>query len=268
MEFQRWPVRLSVMSFNVWGNDRWPERREALQETLRRHRPDVIGLQEVTPDILEAIVETLPSTHKYVMDDSNKGWSVESNIIWNDDLLQKEEHKYIDLGFEDNPLRGLFMAQFNVRANPSIKFIFSTTHLPWPGSPTEIRTGLNQRVVLAHKIATLTKSGLFESKTDQELPVILTGDFNESFHPQRILRQLADFKDVFAEVGVPAPVTHPVRSSTERECSMPPQALDWIMIRASGDELRVITASSVNMKGPLLPSDHLPVISVLEVSEL
>ena len=203
MDLKRWPVRLSVMSFNVWGNDRWPERREALQETIRRHRPDIIGLQEVTPDILEAIVEALP-THKYIIDDSNKGWSYESNIVWNDDLLQKRDHRYIDLGFEDNPLRGFFMAQFDIRANHNLNF-FSTVHLPWQGSPTEIRTGVNQRLVLASKIATLTQDDIFKTRMGQALPVILTGDFNEAFHPQRVLRQLAEFEDVFSIVGVPAP---------------------------------------------------------------
>ena len=48
---------------------------------------------------------------------------------------------------------------------------------------------------------------------------------------------------------------------------MPPQALDWIMVKGDNRELGVLTASAVNIKGPNLPSDHLPVISVLELTE-
>ena len=260
MEFEAqssWPVRVSVMTFNVWGNDRWPERKDALQETVRRHRPDVLYLQEVTPQILQAITEVLPS-HKYVVDSNFKGWSTECNIVWNNDLLEKTKHEFVDaMGFEDNPHRGLFTALLRVRSNPQITFAALTVHFPWPGCPAELRTGMNQRALIADKIVDFTGDG-----SDQAMPFILAGDFNESFHPQRILRD-AGYEDVFSEVGVPPPVTHPVRSASQRESSMPPQALDWIMIRGSG--MRVLTASAVDVRGPDLSSDHLPVVTVVEL---
>ena len=50
-----YPVRVNIMTFNVWGETRWSERKEALQECLRISNPDVLVLQEVTPTVLDAI---------------------------------------------------------------------------------------------------------------------------------------------------------------------------------------------------------------------
>jgi len=48
---------LGVLTFNLWfGEYRWEERIAAVLRLIERHRPDVIGLQEVTPENLERIL--------------------------------------------------------------------------------------------------------------------------------------------------------------------------------------------------------------------
>jgi hypothetical protein len=77
------PVRVSVMTYNVWGNMYWPQRRESLAQTILTVRPDVLLLQgkiiyslwfvfdgtvlaELTPAIVEALDKTLSFGYKRV----------------------------------------------------------------------------------------------------------------------------------------------------------------------------------------------------------
>lgn len=50
------PVDVCVLTWNVWfGDHMFEERRAALLRELDRRRPDVIALQEVTPELLEQL---------------------------------------------------------------------------------------------------------------------------------------------------------------------------------------------------------------------
>jgi hypothetical protein len=51
-------------------------------------------------------------------------------------------------------------------------------------------------------------------------PVLITGDLNEDFHPQRLLRE-AGYRDCYGMLGVPAPHTHPARPSHPKEEGRP-----------------------------------------------
>ncbi|MEO8700435.1 MAG: endonuclease/exonuclease/phosphatase family protein [Kofleriaceae bacterium] len=52
------PVALRVLTWNTWfGDHMFDERRAALLVELERRRPDVIALQEVTPDLLTALAD-------------------------------------------------------------------------------------------------------------------------------------------------------------------------------------------------------------------
>ena len=243
------------MTYNVWGSTRWPERKTALQKVLKIHHPDVLCLQEVTPEILESIKEVLTS-HECV-EDTREGWQYESNIFWRSDLFMKRSHSFFDVGIVDHPQRGLFSVDLEICGRSDLPLVtVNTVHMPWPGCPTEIHTGINQRIVCAQKIVNIMNN--------MNSPTILVGDFNESFHPQRILRE-AGFVDVFTSLNMPPPITHPVRSSDPRECSMPDASLDWILTRL-GANCTAVAASCINVRGPNCASDHLPVSTVIELS--
>ena len=57
---------LAVMSFNIRygtagdGGNRWSKRRGLLLETIRKHAPDLVGLQEALDFQLDEIAEALP----------------------------------------------------------------------------------------------------------------------------------------------------------------------------------------------------------------
>lgn len=64
------PVRL--LTWNVWfGGHMFDERRDALLAELGRRRPDVIALQEVTPELLGAITATPWIQDAYALSDAD-----------------------------------------------------------------------------------------------------------------------------------------------------------------------------------------------------
>jgi tyrosyl-DNA phosphodiesterase 2 len=60
------PVPLRVLTWNTWfGDHMFDERRAALLVELERRRPDVIALQEVTPELLGALADAPWVRHDY-----------------------------------------------------------------------------------------------------------------------------------------------------------------------------------------------------------
>ena len=66
------PFRFNLMTFNVWGKFNWPHREKPLESFFSRHKPDVLLLQEVSPDILSLIDKSLTS-HSRVKDEKLEG---------------------------------------------------------------------------------------------------------------------------------------------------------------------------------------------------
>ena len=234
------------MTFNVWGETRWSERKEALQECLRISNPDVLVLQEVTPTVLDAIDAALEHHARVkpvdTLDEEEgiEGWSCESHIYYNTKYFTKLEHGLEKVDITDHPHRGLFWARFGVigreqqehgaqTTKPITTFVVSTVHMPWPGCPTEISTGVNQRVVCAQRVSEALQTITCHDRNE---PLVLGGDFNEAFHPVRVLKEsAAALKDAFEILDMAPPITHPVRNTDEHEVHMPDQCLDWIMVR-------------------------------------
>ena len=99
---------------------------------------------------------------------------------------------------------------------------------------------------------------------------IFAGDFNEDFHPLRILAEELAFSNVFELTCVAAPITHPVRPSDDREDCRPSRTLDWITCRL-GAGARVLGAyareGGLRQAGGGRPaSDHLPVLAFFELA--
>lgn len=60
MNCQYTPLRVSIMTYNVWGTNLWPQRRPALSSLISSSKPDVLMLQEATPEILSCLDSALP----------------------------------------------------------------------------------------------------------------------------------------------------------------------------------------------------------------
>ena len=253
------PTRVTVTTFNVWGEKFWPERAGPLADTLLTLRSDVYLFQEVTPAIIKCLDETLGG-YQRVKAESREGWLKESNIYWNSNIFDLIDFGFGDLGMEDYPLRGLFWVRLALKDTKKTVF-FSTAHFPWVGAQTEVETGINQRIRAALKVC----EHLRRLVPPQEAAVF-AGDLNEDFHPVRILSEECAFIDVFESLDLVPPVTHPVRPSAPEEEMKPNRTLDWILCSLPA-QARVIAAFAKTIRGGRLPpvSDHLPVVAVLEV---
>mmetsp|Transcript_2674 Transcript_2674/g.2852 ORF Transcript_2674/g.2852 Transcript_2674/m.2852 type:complete len:258 (-) Transcript_2674:179-952(-) len=254
------PTRITVATYNLWGQNYWPERSDALTQLLSTIRSDVYLFQEVTKDIIKCLDENLVN-YQRVKSESREGWTKESNIYWNTEIFDLVDFGFGDLGMDDYPLRGLFWVRLSLKDDSKKTVFFSTAHFPWVGSETEIQTGVNQRIPAALKVC----EHLRRLVPVQEAAVF-AGDLNEDFHPVRILAEECAFIDVFESLDLAPPITHPVRPSDPLEEQRPNRTLDWILCSLP-IQCRVVAAFAKTIRGGgRPPSDHLPVIAVLEIA--
>ena len=85
---------ITVCTLNLWCQNRWAERRQALCGFLVRYQPDLLALQELQPTTRDTIDLALVE-HKRV-EDNYPGWSEKGNLYRNGHLFS-----YVDHGAED-----------------------------------------------------------------------------------------------------------------------------------------------------------------------
>lgn len=253
------PARVKVMTWNVWGENQWPERETPLVRTLHSAQPDVLLLQEVCPAIMKTLDE-FPS-YARVDEPTKRGWTHESQIYYNKALLKMVDYGCSKLDMPDHPDRGLFWAQFELAEKSSVSFFVSTVHMPWQGCPEEIETGMNQRIPTTIKVIEQLRR-----VCPQGVPAIVAGDFNDDYHPLRVLQEEMGFTDVFELLDMPPPITHPVRNSSLQEVQRPDRTVDWITC-SMPTNCRVAGAYVKGMRGISCASDHYPVLAFFEFGE-
>lgn len=206
-------------------------------------------------------MDTTLAEHERIKDDSKLGWTCESNIYYNKNIFSLKEYGVLPLDIASNPHRGLFWLCLTVKLFPDITIFVSTAHLPWSGSKVEIETGINQRIPTCLKICEHFRQLVPPNKV-----LIFGGDFNDDFHPLRILNQELGMIDVFEALDLPPPITHPVRPSSPREEMRPSRTLDWITCTLPSNS-RVLGAFVKSIRGGRYPpaSDHLPVVAFFEL---
>jgi len=91
-------VEVSVMSFNIRygsandGANRWPNRREMVFEVIRKHKPDVVGLQEALGYQIDEICKVLPGYAKIgVGREDGKTKGEYSAILYRRDKFEVEQ---------------------------------------------------------------------------------------------------------------------------------------------------------------------------------
>ena len=200
--------------------------------------------------------------YSYIQDTEKAGWSTESNIFYKNTLLELVSYGLDDLNMEGYANRGLFWARMCIKDSDITLFV-STAHFPWVGNDVEIRTGLNQRIPAAANVAKHLSRLVHPNE-----PSIFGGDFNEDFHPLRILNEEAAMVDVFEALDLPPPITHPNRSCGDLfETQRPNRTLDWICTSLPSN-CRVIAAFCKAIRGGSFPppSDHNPIVAVIEIA--
>ena len=240
------PIRFVATTYNLWESARWTERVGPLRTYVELARPDVLCVQELRPASLELLDSTLIG-HDRVHDDFG-GWAVESNIWWSRNQFREVDHGAVDVG-QLSPLRRLFWVRLQpTAARDESTVVVSTAHLTWQGNPEERETGASPRLAETRRVI----SALGEISDEAE-PVLFMGDFNDTVHVARLLRE-AGFRDSFASCGAPLQPTHPAQAFSGNSV----QVLDW---QFHTGPIRVLNSHVGDFHlGDVAPSDHKPVV--------
>lgn len=262
------PVK--VLSFNVKVDTRWTRwkrRREKIVEVLRKHRPDLAGLQEATHEMILDLQERLPE-YRWVgvgREDGKQSGEF-TPIFLREEEWELQEHANFWLAAVcDRPGRGwdalccrvVTWARLMHRASGQHCVHFNT-HLDHLGKTARAQSAalLLQKI---HEIAAAE-------------PVILTGDFNcaDTAIPYRILTGAIPFNHL-------GPAYTPLRD-TRLESESPPTGpgrtfrgwlrflgigrIDYIFVK---NGLRTLEHAVLEDAGAA--SDHHPVVAELAFQE-
>lgn len=242
-------MRISFTTLNLWNTAELERRRNALTAFLSTYRSDIYCFQEIRPELIHLISEALPD-YEYVHKD--KGWMNESNIFFKKSIFSLKEVYFSPLEMPAKE-RGLFTVRLKDREGNEI--LVSTVHFTYQEYEEECRTGLSSR----HREAVNASKQLLELP---DLPHILAGDFNDPVHPQRIIAEMTDFKDIFRILSTEHPLTFP-NTFLSPELYLV-EAIDRIMVR----KMRPALASSPRFVYPgEAVSDHYPVCAMFEYCE-
>lgn len=248
-ERMRLPTRVSVCTYNIWTDTKWPERRDALRAFASTVCPDVLCLQEVIPESLDTLDAALPN-HERIRDEF-AGWSNEGNIYWH-----RERFDLVEFGAEDvgivEPLRRLFWVRLRPRDGSDQTVHIATAHYTWDGHESAVQSEMYLRVGQARQtVAQLDRLQLAGE------PQLFMGDLNDGTQAIRTLKK-GGLEDCFQPLGLFSTSTHPARPTAEGV----PQTIDWLMFRGP---VRPILANVLDFySGDVAPSDHKPVMAVFE----
>jgi len=250
------PLRISLITYNIWSDHRWDFRKDALQQFLEIFAPDILCLQELQADSRELIDETLLS-HRRVEDDF-QGWTTESNVYWRESLFSEIEHGAEDVGIKEAGLRRLYWVRLKV-ADSDRSILVGTAHLTHQRHPEECKTGQSPRVAETRRIVEELKR--LNRKREA---LFFMGDMNDPVHPPNMLAS-AGYTSCFAALGIAAAPTFKVYPTAGVAPGALPitQCVDWLV---ANDEARAVSASTPHFfHDDAAPSDHWPVQAVYEL---
>jgi endonuclease/exonuclease/phosphatase family metal-dependent hydrolase len=247
--------RLSIITYNIWLEQRWPARAPALKKFLDLFAPDVFCVQELqapTREFLDGVLKV----HDRVRDPF-PGWMNESNIYWKTALFENAGHGAEAVGHLE-PERRMFWARLRLKASAKTIFV-ATAHLTSAKNRDEAETGLSPRVRQLRRIAEELGRLVHEAE-----PAFFMGDMNDAYHPQRILKQ-AGFVSCFAALGMQSPPTFQCYPTANVQPGEPTvtEAIDLIV---ANQYARAVAASVPQVYcEDTAPSDHWPVQAVYEL---
>ncbi|WP_159800419.1 endonuclease/exonuclease/phosphatase family protein [Flavobacterium sp. MK4S-17] len=249
-------IRLDIASD---GENRWDNRKEMLAKQLQFYHPDFFGVQEALPSQMAYLLLYFNNQYDAVgvgrddgktngeysaiFYDINKYKVVRQSTFWLSQTPEKPSLGW-DAAYNRICTYGLFE---NIKTKQRL-WVFNT-HFDHVGETARMESA---RLILS-KIQELN---------EQNLPFVLTGDFNlepESVPIQLITGELYDAKNV-------SPFTYgPQGTFNAFEFNKPvTRRIDYIFIPKKGIEVKkyAVLSDSDNCR---YPSDHLPVYAELEI---
>ncbi|HEU5290359.1 MAG TPA: endonuclease/exonuclease/phosphatase family protein [Cyclobacteriaceae bacterium] len=254
---------IKIMTYNIRydnpgdGVNAWPKRIEKVTGLIRKHNPDVIGVQEALHHQLEDLVKVLPD-YSYVgvgRDDGKKKGEysailfrnsrfglLSDSTLWLSETPQVPGSKSWDAAIT----RLVTIAKFFDKELKT-DFIVLNTHFDHIGKEARLNSGAQIAGIVA------------SSRTKVEIPILVTGDFNcersEEAYRNVTIKDLTD--------------TKPANDSTGTYCGfevgkMECKPIDYIFYTKEWllKNYLVITDND----GTHYPSDHLPVMTEFELS--
>ena len=273
---------LSAMTFNVRydepadGSQAWPHRRELVIATIRGHDPDLIGLQEPTAFQFDEIAAGLAEYTAFGLFADEWG-GVEphggffrterfelrsSGLFW---LSKTPDIAHSVSWDNDWGPRACGWVRLRDRLSDR-ELVFASTHVD-----TNAASWLPSAQVLHRQLALVADEGAVDERA-----IVLVGDFNcpARTDAHRYLLSEAHYRDAWLEAGRAddGEVTYHGFTGAIRltdRAAYPADAfalhnyrIDWILLRG---ELRCTAAEiDVRREKGAIPSDHYPVVAVLE----
>ena len=242
---------VTVMSYNVYYKNP-AEREEIVIQNIRNHDPDSFGLQEATPEWIDAIAAAMPD-YAYVGVGRNVDGSGEASPVF----YKKDKYELVDSGTfflsktPDRPSRG-WDAMFNrlctyvVLKDKTTNFYYAhfNAHFDHMG----VIARLESVAVVADKMSRICNT----------FPVVFTGDLNDYEGGDMYNRVLeAGLRDTkrLAETADDGPTFHGYNDLITKE-----KPIDFIFVSTMATSVKTYKVDTTKYDGEFA-SDHHPVIS-------
>jgi endonuclease/exonuclease/phosphatase family metal-dependent hydrolase len=253
----------NVISYNIRmntsndGANAWPLRKDKVIGLLKFHQADLFGVQEALPEQVQDLEAGFPDfDHAGVGRDDGINKGEHMCIFYRKSRFEKladgnfwlsQTPEKPGLGWDAACNRTCTWIKLKDKVTGKIFFHFNT-HLDHMGSTAR----LEGAKLILQKMAELNR---------QNLPVILTGDFNsvKSGDPiQSILKVLADSRE-----KCEAPPYGTEGTSGGFDVKIMPNIIDYIFI---DDKVKVLRHGFLTDSwGLYYPSDHLPVLAEIRI---
>lgn len=232
---------LKVMSYNIHIGQDAANKDQLLQmaDFIKSSKADLVGLQEVDSvcnrsgkiDQMKFLAERTGMYYAYASHFPYDGGSYGIGILSRYPISDIKDHRIIltSNGKSDAATRALLTVSV---LSGKKKLIFATVHMDYRDS--------NSRFAQSEDLIKL-----FFERTE---PIILTGDFNA--YPEA--KEVLNLKNIFTDTGSDDAITFPAVKPTKK--------IDYIMV-SKFNLARVIKQEVY----PVVYSDHLPVMSTLQI---
>lgn len=232
-------VRLSVMSYNIHVGIGMDKRLDLARvaEVIRRHRADLVGLQEVDRgvertgrvDEVRELARLTGMDYAFAHNLDYQGGQYGVAVLSRFPILAIDHRRYANR--RERERRGFLRVEVEVGGR---RLNFVTTHLDYQWADGRV----------------FETEQLLRALADVRGPLVVTGDFNEEPRVgayEMMLR--AGFADGWSQEG--AGLTYPADRPTKR--------IDYVFYRGLGDDVRAAAAVP-----DTLASDHRPVVVSLD----
>lgn len=246
------------MNTSADGVNAWPLRKDKVAGLLRFHRADIFNLQEALPEQLDDLAASFPEfDHVGVGRDDGKRLGEHMLIFYRKSRFQKLDDGMFWLS--ENPSKpGL---GWDAVCNRTVTWI-KLKDLVSGKTLLVFDTHFDHRGKIARDESAKLILKSIKEINKENLPVILTGDFNltkETTPIQLILTELKDSRDQSKETPY-----GPEGTSGGFDVKVMPRTIDYIFINGKVEVKRQGTLS--DSFGLYYPSDHLPVLAEILIN--